>query len=103
MTQTWLKAALIRALRTVAQAALGIIGPSTLLGDVNWAIVISGSLLAGFVALLMSVAGLPEVKLQKALQEAECSTPAPQTDPGTVEEIVAQFERQEAINNDDGK
>lgn len=58
----WLKAAGIRALKTVAQTAVGTIGASTLINEVNWLMVLSASLLAGVMSLLMSVAGLPEVE-----------------------------------------
>ena len=60
--KTWLKAAGIRALKTVAQTAIATIGTSVALGDVKWALVGSASLLAGILSLLTSVAGLPEVK-----------------------------------------
>ena len=63
MSKAWWKAAGIRAIRTVAQAALGVIGGSALtLGEVNWLAVVSTAALAGIVSLLMSLAGLPEVK-----------------------------------------
>ena len=58
----WLKAASIRAGKTVAQSAISTIGTSAALGEVNWKLVISASLLAGILSLLTSVAGLPEVK-----------------------------------------
>ena len=59
----WLKAAGIRAVRTVAQAALAVIGTSAVLGDVNWLLVGSSAALAGVVSILTSiVTGLPEVK-----------------------------------------
>ena len=58
----FLEAAGIRALRTVAQTAVATIGTATLLGDVNWELVLNASILAGALSLLMSiVAGLPEV------------------------------------------
>ena len=57
----WLKAAGIRALKTVAQTAVATIGTSAVLGDVNWVMVVSASALAGLLSLLTSVAGLPEV------------------------------------------
>jgi hypothetical protein len=57
----WLKAASIRAVKTVAQTAVGTIGASALISEVNVPVVLSASLLAGIVSLLTSVAGLPEV------------------------------------------
>ena len=58
----WLKAAGVRAIKTVAQTAVATIGTSALLGDVEWVVVGSASLLAGVLSLLTSVAGLPELK-----------------------------------------
>ena len=60
--KTWLKAAGIRAIKTVAQTAIATIGTSAVIGDVNWAVVVSASTLAGVLSMLTSVAGLPEVK-----------------------------------------
>lgn len=60
--KNWLKAAGVRALKTVAQTAVATIGTSALLGDVNWVAVGSASLLAGILSLLTSIAGLPELK-----------------------------------------
>lgn len=62
--KTWWKAAAIRAVKTVAQAAIGCIGAAAALGDVNWPMVGSASVLAGLVSLLTNVAGLPEVEQQ---------------------------------------
>ena len=58
--KNWSKAAGIRAIKTVAQAAIATIGTSAVLGDVNWLMVVSASVLAGILSLLTSVAGLPE-------------------------------------------
>ena len=59
--KSWIKAAGIRAIKTVAQTAIATIGTSVAMGDVNWIMVGSASLLAGILSLLTSVAGLPEV------------------------------------------
>lgn len=58
----WLKAAGIRALKTVAQTAVATVGTSAMMTDVNWTMVLSVSALAGLLSLLTSVAGLPELK-----------------------------------------
>ena len=57
----WLKAAGIRALKTVAQTAAATIGTTAVLSDVDWKIVVSSAVLAGILSMLTSVAGLPEV------------------------------------------
>ena len=59
--KSWIKAAGVRAIKTVAQTAIATIGTSAMLGDVNWLAVVSTSALAGALSLLTSVAGLPEV------------------------------------------
>lgn len=58
----WIKAAGIRAIKTVAQTALGVIGASAILSEVNWTMVASASILAGIMSILTSIAGLPELK-----------------------------------------
>lgn len=60
--KSWIKAAGIRALKTVAQTAIATIGTSAVISEVNWIIVLSASGLAGLLSLLTSVAGLPELK-----------------------------------------
>ena len=57
----WLKAAGVRAIKTVAQTAVALIGTSVVMSDVDWAMIGSASLLSGLVSLLTSVAGLPEL------------------------------------------
>ena len=59
--KNWLKAASIRAVKTVAQTAIATIGASAVLSAVDWLMVASASVLAGVLSLLTSVAGLPEV------------------------------------------
>lgn len=61
-TKAWFKAAGIRALRTLAQAAIAAIGTGAALGNVDWIKVASTATLAGILSLLTSVAGLPEVE-----------------------------------------
>ena len=60
--KNWIKAAGIRALKTVAQAAIATIGTSAVLSEVDWVMVVSASVLAGILCLLTSLAGLPELE-----------------------------------------
>lgn len=60
--KNWIKAALVRSIKTVAQTALATIGTSAVMGQVNWVMVGSASLLAGILSILTSIAGLPEVR-----------------------------------------
>lgn len=61
MNKKWLKAAAVRAIKTVAQTAVATIGTSVAICEVNWAVVLSASALSGVLSLLTSIAGLPEV------------------------------------------
>lgn len=61
-TKEWFRAAGIRAIKTVAQTAVATIGTAAVMGEVNWIMVGSASVLAGILSLLTSVAGLPEVE-----------------------------------------
>ena len=58
----WLVAAGIRAIRTVAQTFVATVGTSTVMGEVNWTMVFSASVLAGILCIASSIGGLPEVK-----------------------------------------
>ena len=62
---SWIKAAGMRALKTVAQTAIATIGTSAVMSEVNWVMVGSTALLSGILSLLTSLAGLPEVKEEK--------------------------------------
>lgn len=61
-TKDWFKAAGVRAIKTVCQTAAAMIGTAAVITDVDWGAVISASILAGFLSLLTSIAGLPELK-----------------------------------------
>lgn len=64
-TIEWLKAASERAIRTMAQAALGIMGTGIFINDIDWVMVISASIVAGIASILTSVAGIKEVKAKE--------------------------------------
>ena len=61
-TKSWIKAAGIRAVKTIAQTAIATIGTAAVVSSVDWEMVVSASILAGFLSILTSIAGLPEVK-----------------------------------------
>ena len=68
----WIKCAIIRAVKTFAQTFVSVIGcGAVVLGDVNWAMVISTATLAAIMSIATSVAGLPEVKTEKPPTEGE--------------------------------
>jgi len=61
MSKKWFKAAAVRAVKTMAQAAIAMIVTSVVLEDVSWQVTVSAAILAGVLSMLTSVAGLPEV------------------------------------------
>lgn len=61
-TEKWMKAAGIRAVKTMAQTAVAVIGTAAVVSSVDWKLVISSAIVSGVVSLLTSVAGIPEVK-----------------------------------------
>ena len=63
MSKKWLKCAVIRAVKTIAQTAVGVIGASTAMSAVDRKVVVSSALLAGIVSILTSIGGLPEVEV----------------------------------------
>ena len=67
--QLWIKAALIRALKTMAQAAIAMIGTAVVISDVDWKLTISASIVAGILSILTSIAGLPEVDDTKVYEK----------------------------------
>ena len=62
MNKQWFKCAGVRAIKTVSQTAIAMIGTSVVISDVNWITVVSASVLAGILSMLTSIAGLPEVE-----------------------------------------
>lgn len=79
MFKEWLKAALVRAVRTFAEAALAYIGTgAVVLGDVNWLAALSAGAFGAITAILLALAGLPEVKPQQAYQEEPEKAPPDQ-------------------------
>ena len=60
--KNWLKCAGIRAIKTVAQTAVALIGVVTVMSDIDWVMVASASLLSGILSILTSIAGIPEAK-----------------------------------------
>ena len=61
----WIKCAAVRAVKTIAQAAVASIGAAVVISEVDWKYIVSASLLAGILSLLTSLAGLPEVDMEK--------------------------------------
>ena len=63
-TKKWVKASVVRSVKTMAQTAVATIGTSAVMGDVNWLMVASASVLSGIISILTSVAGIPEVECE---------------------------------------
>lgn len=76
-TKDWIRAAAIRAIKTMAQTAIATIGTSALISDIDWRLVASASAVAGILSVLTSIAGLPEVKQEQdeiEIEEANTKT-----------------------------
>ena len=67
--KTWIKAAAVRAVKTVAQTAVATIGTTAVMSEVDWLMVASASALAGVLSLLTSLAGLPECKVEETTED----------------------------------
>lgn len=61
-TVKWLKASLVRAVKTMAQTAVAVIGTATVIDVVDWKMVISSAIVAGIVSILTSIGGIPEAE-----------------------------------------
>lgn len=61
-TKKWVKAAAVRAVKTMAQTAVAVIGTAAVVSAVDWKVVVSSAVVAGVVSILTSVAGIPEVE-----------------------------------------
>lgn len=67
-TKKWIKAATVRCVKTICQTMVATIGTSAVLSQVDWKMVVSSGILAGILSLLTSLAGLPEVEMQKKIE-----------------------------------
>ncbi len=68
-TKKWIKAAGVRAVKTMAQTAVAVIGTAAVIAAVDWKVVVSSSVMAGIVSILTSVAGIPEVQDSEESEE----------------------------------
>lgn len=69
--KAWAKAAIVRAVKTVAQSAVAMIGTAAVMAEVDWKMVVSAALLAGVISILTSIAGLPEVSTTEIAESEE--------------------------------
>jgi len=69
--KTWAKAAGIRAIKTVAQSAIAMIGTAAVMAEVDWKMVVSAAVLAGIISMLTSIAGLPELTTTETIETEE--------------------------------
>lgn len=69
--KTWAKAAGIRAIKTVAQSAIAMIGTAAVMAEVDWRMVVSAAVLAGIISMLTSIAGLPELTTTETMETEE--------------------------------
>ena len=94
-TKEWFKAAAIRALKTIAQTAIATIGTAAVIGQVDWILVGSASLLAGILSILTSIAGLPEVKKTEEIKKLE----EKESESAAIEEQVQELKAIEKVED----
>ena len=70
-TKMWFKAATVRAIKTMAQSAIAMIGTSVVISDIDWKLVCSATVVSGILSILTSIAGLPEVDDTKIYKRGE--------------------------------
>lgn len=69
--KAWAKAAIVRAVKTVAQSAIAMIGTAAVMAEVDWKMVVSAAVLAGIISMLTSIAGLPELTTTETMETEE--------------------------------
>ena len=94
-TKEWFKAAAIRALKTIAQTAIATIGTAAVIGQVDWILVGSASLMAGILSILTSIAGLPEVKKTEEIKKLE----EKESESAAIEEQVQELKAIEKVED----
>ena len=94
-TKEWFKAAAIRALKTIAQTAIATIGTAAVIGQVDWILVGSASLMAGILSILTSIAGLPEVKKAEEIKKLD----EKESESAAIEEQVQELKAIEKVED----